>query len=174
MAVICRQADPDFDRWDELHRLLMDCFAYMAARIDPASSLLRMGPAELAEKAGSETLLLAEEERRIVGCAFLKLEPDCLYIGKVAVDPAFRGAGLARQLFALAEERARANGRSLLKLQTRVELTENHAAFARLGFVKVGETAHAGYDRPTSITMTKPVASPRHDFALSVALPEEA
>ncbi|WP_128292724.1 GNAT family N-acetyltransferase [Afifella aestuarii] len=174
MVVSFRQADPAFDRWDELHRLLMDCFAYMAARIDPPSSLLRMGPAELAEKAGSETLLLAEEDGRIVGCAFLRLEPDCLYIGKVAVDPAFRGAGLARRLFALAEERARANGRLVLKLQTRVELSENHATFARLGFVKVGETAHDGYDRPTSITMTKPVDPPRPDRAFSAAVPEQA
>ncbi|MCT8266649.1 GNAT family N-acetyltransferase [Afifella sp. JA880] len=174
MAWICREADPAFDRWDELHRLLMDCFAYMAARIDPPSSLLRMGPAELAEKAASETLLLAEEDGRIVGCAFLRLEPDCLYIGKVAVDPAFRGAGLARQLFALAEERARANGRLVLKLQTRVELSENHATFARLGFVKVGETAHDGYDRPTSITMTKPVGLQLPDRAFSAAVPEQA
>ncbi|MDQ0324406.1 N-acetylglutamate synthase-like GNAT family acetyltransferase [Rhodopseudomonas julia] len=174
MALICREADPAFDRWDELHRLLMDCFAYMAVRIDPPSSLLRMGPAELAEKAGSETLLLAEEDGRIVGCAFLRLEPDCLYIGKVAVAPAFRGAGLARRLFVLAEERARANDRLFLKLQTRVELTENHAAFARLGFVKVSETAHAGYDRATSITMTKPVDPSRQDRAFSEALHERA
>ena len=33
------------------------------------------------------------------------------------------------------------------------ELIENHATFAALGFRKTGETAHAGYSRPTSITM---------------------
>jgi hypothetical protein len=30
--------------------------------------------------------------------------------------------------------------------------------FAALGFQKVPESAHAGYDRPTSITMRKRVA----------------
>ncbi|MBZ8134034.1 GNAT family N-acetyltransferase [Afifella sp. IM 167] len=158
MSLTVCEADPAFDRWEELHALLMASFAYMAERIDPPSSLLAMGPAELRAKAASETLLLAMEDEKIVGCAFLRLEPDCLYVGKVAVDAARRGAGIARRLLALAEARAVAAGRPCLKLQTRIELTENHAAFARLGFVRTAETAHAGYDRPTSITMTKLLA----------------
>lgn len=56
---------------------------------------------------------------------------------------------------AKAETLARRDGNSKLRLETRVELTENHAAFGRMGFVKVSETAHAGFDRPTSITMEK-------------------
>ena len=40
-----------------------------------------------------------------------------------------------------------------LELQTRIELTENQATFGRMGFVKTAETAHEGFDRPTSITM---------------------
>ncbi|RUY90914.1 GNAT family N-acetyltransferase, partial [Mesorhizobium sp. M7A.F.Ca.CA.003.01.2.1] len=36
-----------------------------------------------------------------------------------------------------------------------IELTANHAAFARLGFRETGRTAHDGYARPTSITMRK-------------------
>jgi phosphinothricin acetyltransferase len=40
-----------------------------------------------------------------------------------------------------------------LELETRIELTENHATFARMGFIKTAETAHPGYERPTSIKM---------------------
>ncbi|MFN7434077.1 MAG: N-acetyltransferase, partial [Betaproteobacteria bacterium] len=47
-------------------------------------------------------------------------------------------------------------GRTALELQTRIELTENHATFAALGFAKVAETAHPGYARPTSITLRRP------------------
>lgn len=36
-------------------------------------------------------------------------------------------------------------------------LVENHEAFAALGFAKVAQSAHPGFDRPTSITMRKPV-----------------
>ena len=46
-------------------------------------------------------------------------------------------------------------GKPLLELQTRVELNGNHAAFARLGFRETERTAHAGYERPTSLTMRK-------------------
>ena len=42
-------------------------------------------------------------------------------------------------------------------METRIELTENHATFARLGFVKTAETAHPGYDGPTSITMSRSI-----------------
>lgn len=158
MAPTIAEAGAGFDRWEALHRLLMQSFAYMAGRIDPPSSLLRMGPAELAAKAGEETLILATEGERIVGCLLLKLDADRAYVGKLAVDDAFRGRGIARRMLALAEAKARAAGHDAIELQTRVELHENHAAFARLGFEKTGETAHAGYARPTSVTMRKRLA----------------
>jgi len=157
MTVAITEAPPAFDRWDELHALLMASFAYMDGRIDPPSSLLRMDPQTLAGKARFEKLLLAIENDHVVGCLFLRAEPEALYAGKLAVDSAFRGKGIARKLFAAAENQARRAGLPFLELQTRIELTENHETFARLGFEKTGETAHAGYGRPTSITMRKPV-----------------
>ena len=54
-----------------------------------------------------------------------------------------------------AEALARAAGKPVLELQARVELTGNQAAFSRLGFVETERTAHAGYNRPTSVTMRK-------------------
>lgn len=48
--------------------------------------------------------------------------------------------------------------KAYLELETRIELLENHATFAALGFVRVTESAHPGFSRPTSITMRKPVA----------------
>ncbi len=56
-----------------------------------------------------------------------------------------------------ASERAVALGLPLLELEVRIELVENHVLFARLGFVKTAENAHAGYNRPTSITMQRGV-----------------
>ena len=150
----------NFARWDELHALLMRSFASMEGRIDPPSSLLAMDAAALAAKAREETLFLATDGDALIGCAFLRIEGDRLYVGKVAVDSAWRGRGIARRMFALAEEFASREGLSHLELQTRVELTENHDTFGRLGFIKTAETAHAGYDRPTSITMRKPVVLP--------------
>ncbi len=92
-----------------------------------------------------------------VACVILKAQGDHLYISKLAVDAAEREKGHARRLIDLAARRARAQDLHALELQTRIELSENHAAFARLGFVKAAETCHPGFDRPTSIRMRKPL-----------------
>ena len=83
--------------------------------------------------------------------------PPVLYLGKMAVAPSHRGHGLGRDLATLAARRAMARGLAAVELQSRVELTENHAVFAALGFVVAAETSHPGFDRPTSLTFRKPV-----------------
>ncbi|MDW4550229.1 GNAT family N-acetyltransferase [Defluviimonas sp. D31] len=130
-------------------------FAYMDGVIDPPSSVHRLTEDAIARQAEAGEVWLLEDEGRPIACLFLTLEPDRLYIGKLAVEEAFRGQGLARQLVALAEERARARGLGRLELQSRVELAANHAAFAAMGFEQTGATAHEGHERPTSLTFTR-------------------
>ena len=140
--------------------LVQTSFAYMEARIDPPSSMHRMTVTSVREHVLAEEVWIAEDSSGgVAACVFFTGTPDCLYLGKMAVRADCRGGGLARRMVAKAAERAHALGLPLLELETRIELTENHQAFARLGFVKTGEKAHAGYDRPTSITMQRPVSS---------------
>jgi len=153
-----RLSPAGFSDWPQLVGLIRDSFAYMDSRIDPPSSLKRMGIEEFMSKAVEETLIVAEDHKTIIGCAFAALRDDCVYVGKVAVAPSARGKGVARAMFAAAEGLAQTHGRKFLELQTRIELVENHATFAALGFKKVAESAHPGYSRPTSITMRKRVA----------------
>lgn len=139
--------------WTEVHSLLHRAFACMEGRIDPPSSLHRMSAGDLATQPG--TGLLAHEDSALIGCVFCQPRGDTLYIGKLAVDPVHQGRGIGRRLIEHAEAEGRAFGHTALVLQTRIELTRNHATFTRLGFEKIGETVHKGYDRPTSITMRK-------------------
>ncbi len=90
-----------------------------------------------------------------VASIFLNRKGDALYVGKLAVNPEARRQGLATRLVAHAEERARELGFGTLELQTRIELVENHRTFESMGFQKIAETTHPGYDRPTSILMRK-------------------
>ncbi len=147
-----------FAEWDALLGLLQRAFAFMDGRIDPPSSLHRLDAATLAGKARAERCFLAFRDGRLAGCVFCAPREDCLYVGKLAVEPALQGQGIGRALMARAEAEARALGLPVLELQTRVELAESHAAFAAMGFLKTGETAHAGFDRPTSVTMRKALA----------------
>ncbi|TIO68494.1 MAG: GNAT family N-acetyltransferase, partial [Mesorhizobium sp.] len=95
------------------------------------------------------------ENGRIVGCVFAMERADDFYVGKLAVEPSLQGQGIGGRLMQAVDDLAHRRGKQALELQTRIELTANHAAFARLGFRETGRTAHAGYDRPTSITMRK-------------------
>ena len=144
-----------FCDWTRLLDLIQRAFGYMEGRIDPPSSMHRLTAEGLALKARDEICFLAHDGRQITGCVFCDPREDALYVGKLAVDPNHQGKAIGKALMHRAEAEARSRALPALELQTRVELSENHATFARLGFVRTGETAHAGFDRPTSITMRK-------------------
>jgi predicted N-acetyltransferase YhbS len=144
-----------FDRWDDLLALIRRAFAYMDSIIDPPSSAHLLTADTLAEKAKREAGFLAIENGRVVGCVFALERAQDFYVGKLAVEPGLQGQGIGARLMRAVEDLARERGKDAIELQTRIELTTNHAAFARLGFRESGRTAHEGYDRPTSITMRK-------------------
>lgn len=143
--------------WAALLRLIRQSFAYMQGRIDPPSSMHRLTPDSIAAHAREQEIWVIEDHGMPIACVFLTVKPNRLYLGKLAVAQAWRGHGLARTLIAKAEERARDLNLPLLELQTRIELVDNHATFAAMGFAQSGATAHDGYDHPTSLTFSKPV-----------------
>ncbi|CVI56774.1 GNAT family N-acetyltransferase [Agrobacterium leguminum] len=145
----------EFDRWQELLALIMSSFAYMDGVIDPPSSAHRLTLENLAEKARVEIAFVAIDGDEIVGCLFCRPEPACLYMGKLCVSPKAQGKGIGRMLVQRSEALARELALPALRLETRIELIANHARFAAWGFVKTAENAHAGYERTTSIEMTK-------------------
>jgi GNAT superfamily N-acetyltransferase len=143
--------------WAALLGLIRAEFAYMEGRVDPPSSNHRLTEAAIAQHAEDGEVWVIEEDGRPVACVFLAPQPQALYLGKLTVAHAHRGRGFARQLVAAAEARAAQLRLPQLVLQSRVELTENHAAFNALGFVITGTTSHEGFDRPTSVTMRREV-----------------
>lgn len=142
--------------WPSLLQLIQGAFAYMDGRIDPPSSMHRLTPEGIAAQAQRHEVWAIGSPP--MACVFLTPKPDALYIGKLAVAAPHRGKGLARTLMKLAETRALALGLPALELETRVELTENHATFRAMGFVETGRSAHAGFHRPTSITFRRMLA----------------
>jgi GNAT superfamily N-acetyltransferase len=157
MAVEITQQPRDFDDWAGLLALLQRAFAYQAPRIDPPSSVETLDARGLASKAREEQLFLAFDGSQVIGCIFARVKADCVYVGKHAVLPGWQKRGVGRKLMQAAEGFAIRAGRNTLELETRIELVENHQTFAAMGFTKVAEHAHAGYDRPTFISMRKVV-----------------
>ncbi|MEO0389284.1 MAG: GNAT family N-acetyltransferase [Pseudomonadota bacterium] len=155
MGVAIRRAGPG-EPWGEIRALVVQAFAVMEGRIDPPSSIHRWTDATCAAAAADGTCYLAEGPA-LIGCLFAKPDGAALHLSKLAVAKAARRRGVARALIAEAARDARRLGLTALTLQSRVELTDTHAAFAALGFSVVGRTAHPGYDTPTSLTLSKPI-----------------
>jgi predicted GNAT family N-acyltransferase len=154
-------AADDFADWFGLHALLQTSFAFMAGRIDPPSSLNRIDAEDLARKAAGETLIIASDDAtQLVGCAFAQARAQTMPIGKLAVGAEHRGDGIARRIIEVVEELGRSLNCESLELETRIELTENYQSFAALGFSKIGESSHPGFQRPTSIR-TRKLLGPR-------------
>lgn len=150
--------DEHFVRWDELLALIFASFAYMNGRIDPPSSALLLTPEALAQKARTEIGYAALDGDALAGCMFLQPEKDCLYLGKLAIAPQAQGRGIGRQLLAVAETVATELGLRSIRLDTRIELTGNHAVFGAWGFVRTAEKFHPGFNRITYIEMRKALA----------------
>lgn len=145
----------DQDDFNALHQLLCRAFAYMDGRIDPPSSLTRMPPEALRQKLETAEIWVIEHQQQPIACLFLEPREDRLYLGKLAVDPAHQGKGLARLLLQQAEARAAILNLPTLTLGTRIELVENHAFFRKMGFDCIAEARHPGFDRTTSLTFRK-------------------
>ncbi|OIQ27106.1 MAG: GNAT family N-acetyltransferase [Alphaproteobacteria bacterium MedPE-SWcel] len=148
---------PDSEALPQVLAVMQEAFASVEGRIDPPSSIHQMTLADLVIQ--SETKEIWCTGTPPEACVILSPTDDAIYISKLAVASSLRRAGLGRQLVDLAVERARALGLPALELQVRIELVENHAAFARMGFVPSGSSAHPGYDRPTSLTMRRPLSA---------------
>ena len=72
---------------------------------------------------------------------------DHLLLDNIAVHPERQGQGLGRRLIAFAEDEARRQGRTELRLYTHVTMVENIALYTRLGFQETGRGREDGYDR---------------------------
>lgn len=153
--ITIQRLNGSFGRWGELLDLIHTSFAYMDGRIDPPSSAHALTAQSLREKARNEIGYVARDGDKITGCVFCRVEPDSLYIGKLAVLPETQGRGIGKRLLTYAEAEARNRDLTILRLETRIELVDNHTTFAAWGFSKTAENSHPGFDRTTSIEMRK-------------------
>jgi GNAT superfamily N-acetyltransferase len=156
-AVSVRLAPKDYAQTAALLALIQGAFSSMRGVIDPPSSADRLTIGSLVEKIGNENLILAEADGALVGCAFADARAGHLYLGKIAVAPGFQNKGIGRAILVRAIELARDLRFPELRLETRIELAGNHRTFEAWGFVRIAETAHPGFTRPTSVTYSLPV-----------------
>jgi ribosomal protein S18 acetylase RimI-like enzyme len=111
--------------------------------------------ADVGERAGRTTILVAVEEGRILGSLTLELagrvrdeedeehrplDPEEAHIRMLGVDPAARARGVARAMMAESEARARRAGKTVMTLNTTHRMKAAQAMYERLGYERTEDT----------------------------------
>ena len=93
------------------------------------------------------TFVVLEEDGRIVGYAGMWIVLDTADITNVAILPAFRRRGLARQLLSVLADTAKAKGVTRLQLEVRQSNISARSLYESLGFTVDGKRKRY-YRRP--------------------------
>ena len=137
--------------------VIRSAFEQYRGALEPPSGALTVDAAAVQELMELGGIMVCEGGGQIVASVFHRTHADHVYLGRLAVLPAFRGRGHAVRLVAAVEALAAATGRGHVRLGVRLALPENRAFFERLGYRQVGLDSHAGSPVPTFAWLTKPV-----------------
>jgi len=137
--------------------VIRDCFSDQGLATSPPSSALKESDEAVAHKLSVGGGFGAFDGATLVGAVLWSQDGDALYLGRLAVVPARRGAGIAGKLVALVEAEALRRGFTKVRLRARLQLAKNVRFFERLGYRAVAEGAHVGFDQPTYAIFEKPL-----------------
>jgi ribosomal protein S18 acetylase RimI-like enzyme len=128
-------------------------------RLDPPSGALHETLESLVESAfqPDHGVTLAFVDGEPAGVLRWSIHPqrDHLYVGRVAVLPAYRQQGVASALMRWADAHACALGLPAVQFGVRLQAPENIRFYQRLGYQISGYAQHAGFDQPTFVWMRK-------------------
>ncbi|MGW3858225.1 GNAT family N-acetyltransferase [Micromonospora arida] len=93
----------------------------------------------------SGLLLVAHRGTELAGCAGLRWQPGWAELTRVFIRPEHRGASGGAVLLAAVEEQARAAGADRIRLDTRHDLVEARALYARHGYAEIPAYSRGPY-----------------------------
>lgn len=138
--------------------LILSAFEDHRGKIVPPSGAHNETPDKVRAKLEQGGGIIATVDGTSAGCVvYYPEEAEQMYLGRLAVLPAFRKHGVGQALVAAVEETALAMGFLRMSLAVRVALPGNRAFFERLGYSVTGYESHAGYTEPTFMHLVKPL-----------------
>ena len=139
----------------EMLTLLLTSFAQYQGKLNPQQSVFRETIPSLRKRIAEGRLLLVRANDEMVGCLVCDRLSHVLYLGRLAVHPAYRKQGIVRQLILAAEEVAIEQGYRQTLCEVRIVLSDNVRLFQSLGYDITAAKAHDGFDEPTYYQLTK-------------------
>jgi ribosomal protein S18 acetylase RimI-like enzyme/8-oxo-dGTP pyrophosphatase MutT (NUDIX family) len=124
-----------------VHRLMRAAFAEYGHLVPPSGANLESvaDVVKAIEQGGAVLAWLAGEP---VGSARFRVEPDELYVGRVAVLPEYRGYRIGVGLMQHMEQVAQQHDRQQIRVGVRMQLPENVSFYQRLGYELVAIEDH--------------------------------
>lgn len=98
----------------------------------------RIDGAQVETMFGTGTFLVAEVAGDLVGCVYLELRQERAYFGLLSVAPEFQGRGLARELIADVERRAKEAGCAVMDIRTVSVRPELVPLYSKFGYAESG------------------------------------
>lgn len=135
--------------------LILTAFEEFRGRLVPPSGAHNETPDKVGAKMAQGGAILAYVDAEVVGCVLYYPEGGHLYLGRLAVLPAYRQHGLGHALVAAVEDKARQAGYNCVSLSVRVALPENRAFFERMGYRWCSDEYHPGFTQPTFVKLEK-------------------
>ena len=87
------------------------------------------------------------ENNSVIALLVLIEDNNGILLDNVAVDPAYQGHGIGRQLMAFAENTASALGHKKLNLYTHIVMVESFEIYKHLGYFETERKTVNGYQR---------------------------
>jgi ribosomal protein S18 acetylase RimI-like enzyme len=150
MSVCVRLATPEDA--ELVHRVMQRSFAEYLGVLRVPSSAHAETVADVRRALVAGGGALAWLEGACVGSARFALEPDVLYVGRVAVLPEFRRRGIASGLMRFIEGHAPSLGCGAVRLKARAALPSNVELYRSLGYEVLLDRPHPrGDDRELTL-----------------------
>ena len=138
--------------------IILAAFEDHRGKIDPPSGAHNETPEKVRAKLQQGGGIIAYLSESPAGCVVYYPEGhDEMYLGRLAVLPAFRQHGVGQALVAAVENKAQMEGYARMTLAVRIALPRNRSFFERLGYTVTGYESHPGYNEPTFVHMMKPL-----------------
>lgn len=103
-------------------------------QIEPAEAVILANPQGTILDPGGKIFFAVVEQRCVGCCALRRMNDDELEVAKMAVTPAYQGAGIGRKLLHAVIEAGRALGARRLYLETNHRLTPAIRLYESFGF----------------------------------------
>ncbi len=156
MELDIRPATPDDAA--VLHEIVQSAFAEYDGVLVVRPRALGDTPEEAKRAIAEGGVLLAWDSDQAVGSVRYEIQPDCLYVGRLAVLPSHRRRGVGIALMKYVENLAPKMGRSRVALWTRQSMPSNLAFYSRLGY-RVEKTEPNSRGPDTNVWFVKDILS---------------